>query len=164
MSKYNAKKHTAHGIQFDSKMEGDYYKYLWEERKAGNIKDFTLQPTYELQPKFYKRDKLFRAITYKADFEVTELDGTIVTIDVKGFETADFKIKKKMFEYKYPQELRLVTFSKIDGGWIESEDLKEARKKRKLQKDIDKLTKEDIVGNRDKIVKMRKALKKLDEK
>lgn len=134
-NKYNNKVAEVDGIKFDSKMEADYYKHLKELKKQRRIMAFSLQPVYELQPKFYKREKLFRAITYKADFEVMKLNGETVTIDIKGFETADFKLKKKMFEYKYPQELKLITFSKIDGGWIEIEDLKKARKERKKQKE-----------------------------
>lgn len=158
MSKYNNKLKVVDGITFDSVMEANYYEHLKELRERKQIVDFGIQPVYELQPKFYKRGKTFLPIKYKADFEILKLDGEVLTIDVKGFETADFKIKKKMFEYKYPQELRLVTFSKIDGGWIEMEALKIARKRRKLQKDIDKLD-QDI--NRLEISKLQAKLNKL---
>ena len=43
-----------------------------------------------------------RPITYRADFRVTYVDGHQEIEDVKGMETEIFKIKRKMFEYKYP--------------------------------------------------------------
>jgi len=38
-----------------------------------------------------------------ADFVIVNNDGTTDVVDVKGFETQVFKIKKKLFEYKYPE-------------------------------------------------------------
>lgn len=133
-NKFNNKKVEVDGIVFDSKMEANYYEYLKEEHENGRVSHFSLQPKYTLQPSFKKRGKLFRAIDYKADFEVHYPNGDFVTIDIKGFETADFKIKRKLFEKTYPQELKLITYSKIDGGWIETDALKEARKARKKAK------------------------------
>lgn len=134
--KYNNKKTVVDGITFDSDMEARYYAHLMSLKLKGEIERFQLQPVFELQPAFKKRGLNFRAITYKADFQVFFPDGSTHVIDVKGMETADFKIKKKMFEYKFREyELKLITFSKIDGGWIELADLKEARKKRKLEKE-----------------------------
>lgn len=158
MSKFNNKKVEIDGIVFDSKMEGDYYEFLKRAKAQGAIQDFTLQPVYELQPKFTKRGLNFMAINYKSDFELTLNDGGLLTIDVKGFETADFKLKKKMFEYKYPQELRLITYSKIDGGWIEMNALKKARKIRKLQKEMSKL---NPAFDKAKIAEINKKLDKL---
>jgi Protein of unknown function (DUF1064) len=134
-NKYNNKKTVVNGIKFDSKMEGDYYLYLVSLAEKGEIASFSLQPEYVLQEGFKKRGLNFLPIKYKADFEVHLQDGDYYTVDIKGFETADFKIKKKMFEKRYPQELKLITFSKIDGGWISLEDLKKARKLRKQLKE-----------------------------
>ena len=47
------KKTIIDGIQFDSKMESEYYLYLKEEQKAGRVKSFTLQPEFILQPKYF---------------------------------------------------------------------------------------------------------------
>ncbi|CAK0771112.1 conserved hypothetical protein [Gammaproteobacteria bacterium] len=41
-------------------------------------------------------------ITYRADFRVTYADGHQEIEDVKGMETEIFKLKKKLFDYKYP--------------------------------------------------------------
>lgn len=101
-NKYNNKKTIVDGIEFDSKKEAEYYQKLKFLKRAGEIKDFGLQPRYELQPKFSKNGKTYRAITYIADFVIDNTDGTTDVVDVKGIETQVFKIKKKLFEHKYP--------------------------------------------------------------
>lgn len=56
-----------------------------------------------LQPKF----KLIAGIKYIADFQYQE-KGKIIVEDVKGFQTAEFKLKKKLFQFLYPDlELRI---------------------------------------------------------
>jgi hypothetical protein len=137
-NKFNAKKVTVDGIKFDSKAESEYYLHLKELKERGQIKDFELQPPFVLQESFRLRGELVRQIKYVADFRVFENDGSTFIVDVKGMETADFKIKKKLYLKRFPEPLKLLTFSKIDGGWIELEDLKKARKLRKEQKENDK--------------------------
>lgn len=90
------------GIKFDSKKEAEYYCQLKLLKQAGKIKDYRLQPRYELQPAFKKNGKKYRAITYIADFAIINNDGTTEVVDIKGVETQVFKIKKKLFEYMYP--------------------------------------------------------------
>lgn len=119
MSKYNSVKIEVDGLKFDSKLEAKYYEQLkWLEANK-QILFFRIQPRYMLQEAFEKNGKKYRRIDYKADFEIHKLDGTIEVVDVKGVETEAFKIKKKLFEKKYPHKLSLITYSKIDGGWIE---------------------------------------------
>src|SRR5690554_128886 len=101
-SKYNNQKTMVDGIKFDSKKEAEYYCQLKLLKQAGKIKDYGLQPRYELQPAFKKNGKKYRAITYIADFVITNNDGTTEVVDIKGVETQVFKIKRKLFEYKYP--------------------------------------------------------------
>ena len=101
-SKYNNKKTMVDGIKFDSKKEAEYYCQLKLLKQAGKIKDYRLQPRYELQPAFKKNGKKYRAITYIADFAIINNDGTTEVVDIKGVETQVFKIKKKLFEYMYP--------------------------------------------------------------
>lgn len=134
ISKYNAKKVIIDGIKFDSKVEGEYYKHLLQEKEEGKIKDFTLQPEFILQPKFEKNGKKYLPIKYKADFKIIHNDDRIEIVDIKGFTTTDFKLKNKMFNYNFEYPLTLLTYSKIDGGWITIEDLAKARKQRKLDK------------------------------
>jgi len=101
-SKYNNQKTIVDGIKFDSKKEAEYYCQLKLLKQAGKIKDYRLQPRYELQPAFEKNGKKYRAITYIADFAIINNDGTTEVVDIKGVETQVFKIKKKLFEYMYP--------------------------------------------------------------
>jgi len=130
-TKYKSKKVELDGHIFDSKIEARYYQQLkWlEENKQ--ILFFLLHPRYLLQEAFEKNGKKYRRIDYVADFEIHHLDGGIEVVDVKGMETEAFKIKRKLFEKKYPHKLSLVTYSKIDGGWITLEQLKKNREARK---------------------------------
>jgi Protein of unknown function (DUF1064) len=131
-SKYNAKTVELDGYIFDSKLEARYYELLKEKQKNDEILFFRVQPIYQLQETFKKYNKTFRRIDYIADFEVHHLDGSIEVIDVKGFRTQTFNIKRKLFEYKYPHKLTLITYSKKWGGWIELEELE--RKRRQSRK------------------------------
>lgn len=108
-SKYSNKKTVVKGEKFDSLAESRYYLVLLDKKKKGEIKDFELQPVFELQSTFKKNGETFKAIKYKADFKVIHNDGRIEIIDVKGMKTEVFKIKQKLFECKYPElSLRLI--------------------------------------------------------
>ncbi|WP_081707620.1 DUF1064 domain-containing protein [Bacillus massiliigorillae] len=133
-SKYGSKKVEIDGIVFDSKIEARYYEQLKWLQLHGEILFFRIQPRYLLQEAFVKNGTKFRKIEYIADFEIHHTNGSIEVVDVKGMETEAFKVKKKLFEYKYPHRLSLITYSKIDGGWIELEQFKKNRKLRKKAK------------------------------
>ncbi|USG64021.1 DUF1064 domain-containing protein [Brevibacillus ruminantium] len=131
-SKYKNKKTVVDGITFDSKAESEYYLVLKEMLAAGEIKDMRLQPVYVLQEKCVRNGKKLQAITYKADFEVLHLNGTLEVIDIKGEETEAFKIKAKMFQYKYPN-MKLTLLKKVMkyGGWITTDEWKEKKRAEK---------------------------------
>ena len=104
--KYHNKKTVADGIKFDSKLEAERYSQLKMMERAGVIRDLELQPEYELIPSFRKNGKTWRRTVYKADFRyiLCENDKTIIE-DVKGSAsviTDVFRLKQKLFEYKYP--------------------------------------------------------------
>lgn len=103
-SKYHNKKVVYDGIKFDSIKEKNYYVALKMLEKAGIIKELELQKKFELQPSFVDNDgKKQRAITYIADFFYYETVLKVyIAVDVKGFRTDVYKIKKKMFMYQYP--------------------------------------------------------------
>lgn len=104
MSKYHSKKVTVDGITFDSKKEANRYCELRLLEKVGKIKDLQLQQRFELQPSFKKKGKTIRAITYVADFTYFDLEwNRIVIEDTKGYKTEVYMLKKKLFEYKYPE-------------------------------------------------------------
>ena len=91
------------GITFDSKREAKRYCELKLLERAGKIKDLSLQHKFELQPSFKKKGKTIRAITYIADFVYFDFDRMQnVVEDVKGFKTKEYLLKKKLFEYKFP--------------------------------------------------------------
>ena len=108
MGKYNNRKTIIDNIKFDSNAEATRYQFLKILLKTGKIEDLELQPKFLLQPSFKKNGKTIRAINYIADFKYIQ-DKKVVIEDVKGMETKEFKIKKKLFEYKYPEyELKIV--------------------------------------------------------
>lgn len=114
-SKYGNKKVVVDGHTFDSKAEAKYYQQLKSLEQAKQIKSFKLQPRYLLQEGFKKNGKTYRAIHYKADFEVHKLDGTVEIIDIKGAITKEFSIKRKLFEMKYMDSIKLLKYDQHRG-------------------------------------------------
>lgn len=101
--KYYNRPTTYDDIAFDSQAERDRYIELRLLEKAERISDLRVHPPYLLQEKFTDRNGVkHQAIFYVADFEYIE-DGITVVEDVKGYATDVFKLKKKMFLYKYPE-------------------------------------------------------------
>ena len=99
MSKYHSRKTAVDGIVFDSAKEARRYVELKLLERAGKIRDLKLQPEFVLQPGFRKNGKTYRQIAYKADF----------IEDVKGLKTPVYCLKRKLYEYKYPDsEIREV--------------------------------------------------------
>lgn len=109
-SKYNNKKTVLDNIKFDSQKEAERYSVLKLLLRCGEISDLKLQPEFILQKAFKKNGKNFRAITYSADFQYFDKKkNKIIIEDVKGMETEVFKLKRKIFEYKFPDfELTLI--------------------------------------------------------
>lgn len=106
MSKYYSKKAIVDNIKFDSKKEANYYLKLKMLERAGAIKDLELQKEYILQDNFKLNNKTIRKIKYKADFSyISTSDDKLHIVDVKGFKTEVYKLKKKLFEYKYGIEI-----------------------------------------------------------
>lgn len=105
-NKYKNKKVIYNGIKFDSIKEKNRYMQLLYLEKAGLIKDIKLQYEFELQPAFTLNKKKIRKITYIADFYYYDNNlNDYVVEDVKGIRTDVYKLKKKMFEYKYQKEI-----------------------------------------------------------
>ena len=107
MSKYNSRKTTIDGIEFDSQKEGRRYSELMLLERAGEISELILQPEYILQEGFRKNGKTYRPIKYIADFMYVE-DGKTVVEDVKGAKTQVYQLKKKLFEKRYDLTIREV--------------------------------------------------------
>lgn len=107
-SKYNNNKPTYYDpdlkekLTFDSNKELRYYLLLKDRVKKGEISDLRRQYAIVIQPPFTDiTGTKHRAITYKADFVYLD-NKTLKThlIDVKGFKTEVYKLKKKLLAYK----------------------------------------------------------------
>ena len=106
VSKYHNKKVIYDGITFDSIKEKNRYIELKLMERAGLIKDLKLQYEFELQPAFTLNNKKIRKISYIADFYYFDnKENDYVVEDTKGMRTEVYKIKKKMFQYRYKKEI-----------------------------------------------------------
>lgn len=101
VNKYGARKVQLDGYTFDSAAEAKRYQDLCLLERAGEIRKLVVHPSYELQRSFKMDGVRYAAIRYEADFEYKDSSGQLVIEDVKGIETPVFKIKKKMFLYKF---------------------------------------------------------------
>jgi hypothetical protein len=95
------------GINFDSKMEANFYLYLLRE----GTKNIELQPVFKLQEK--------PLIKYIADFRVTWSDGTQTVYDVKGMQTTAFRLKLRLMKSVFPGVSLTLVCSK-GRNWVES--------------------------------------------
>lgn len=101
-SKYHAKKQEIDGHTFDSQAEARRYVYLKGLQAVGAISDLELQPRFTLQEAFDRGGKHIRKVEYAADFAYTDGDGARIVEDVKGMQTEVYKLKKKLFLFRYP--------------------------------------------------------------
>lgn len=109
-SKYRNRKTTINGIKFDSLAEARRYQELQVLERAGLITRLVCQPEWELIPAYKRKDgKKIRATKYRADFSYYEIDGEFCVEDVKGFSNQTYKLKRKLFEYQYPE----ITFMEV---------------------------------------------------
>ena len=90
--KFNAVRTGLDGINFDSKKEARYYQELKMRQAGGEIVFFLRQVPLHLPGK----TKLV------IDFVQFHADGTVHFVDVKGFATAQYKLKKRQVEAIYP--------------------------------------------------------------
>ena len=121
MNKYNAKKVEIDGIVFDSRAEGMFYEHLLELMHDGVVESFEMQKPYTLLDKFPhpKTGKTIRAIKYVPDFEVIYTDGRVEVVDVKGMQTDIFKMKCKLFMFRYQIPLVLVKYNRTTKKFVE---------------------------------------------
>ena len=102
--KYKNTKIEFEGILFHSKGELKRYKELCLLEKSGEISELERQKKYILQEKYTKNSRKIREISYIADFVYKDKKGVVIE-DFKGFRTEMYKLKKKIFEFKYPYEI-----------------------------------------------------------
>lgn len=99
MNKYRNIKCEYDGHRFDSKREMLRYIQLTNDNA---VTDLRCQVKYELLP---KTDK-YRSVGYVADF-VYRRNGVEIVEDVKGVETDVFKLKRKLFYYRYGNDITI---------------------------------------------------------
>lgn len=107
-NKYGNKKTIVNGIKFDSKHEADIYTRLKMAEKCGAIQSLRLQVPFELQGKYTINGRKVQSIKYIADFVFINEEGVTEVWDAKGVKTDVYKLKKKLFEYKYGIEIKEV--------------------------------------------------------
>lgn len=90
--KYNNTPQLYDGNRYDSKKEAEFAKQLDLRVKAKDIKSWERQVRIPLVVNGY-------TICYwKIDFKLTHNDDSIEWVEIKGFETYDYIIKRKLFE------------------------------------------------------------------
>jgi hypothetical protein len=96
---------------YDSKKEAKRAAELKLLLRAGEIKDLQEQVRFELQPAFRTKDgEAIRKIEYIADFVYYDnRKQALICEDSKGFQTKDFLLKKKMFQFRYRDIVFLLT-------------------------------------------------------
>lgn len=90
--KYNAIQTECDGIKFGSKKEARYYLELKLLVKSGDVIGFFRQVPIHLPG----------GVKYIMDFLVFYSNGECAGIEVKGYETPEWKIKKKLVDALYP--------------------------------------------------------------
>lgn len=90
-SKYRNKPCVVNGIRFQSQKEGQHYAKLLLLEKHGHISQLKLQVPFVVSGK--KR--------YIADFTYFDANGDFHVVDVKGVETAIFKLKRALMWEKH---------------------------------------------------------------
>lgn len=103
--KYGNTRPTYNGITFDSKAEMMRYMQLSDMENRGEISQLRMQVPYELQPSFTitrpgDKIKTIRAIKYVADFVYLDKYGKEHIEDVKGMQTKEYILKRKMMAYR----------------------------------------------------------------
>ena len=116
---YKTKKVFKAGVKIaDSKAEARRLFVLENMQRAGIIKDLQKQVTFELQPSFkrnvWKKGKLkrvtIRKMEYTPDFVYYDNEKQcLIAEESKGFKTEPYKMRAKMFQYKYSQYYFLET-------------------------------------------------------
>jgi len=100
-SKYHNRRVAYDGYVFDSMAEMHRYQQLVAAQEDGRISDLQVHPRFEVLEEFEDaQGTKVRPITYMADFSYRQ-DGRTIVEDVKGVETKEFKLKEKLFRYRF---------------------------------------------------------------
>lgn len=96
-TKYNSVKQNYNGYIYDSKFEASVAADLDLRVKAGDIKAYDKQFVVEFI--VYRKDgRPYKLGQHRVDFRIHHNDGSFELYEAKGFETADYKRKRKWLE------------------------------------------------------------------
>ena len=110
-----------------------YYQFLESEVEKKRIAHFDHQVKMVLIDKYQIFMKKVRAAEIVIDFRVFLSDGSVIYQDVKGFPSDKAKLQRKIFEWRYGVPLQWISYSKMDGGFLDYDELKKRRAKRKRE-------------------------------
>ena len=103
-SKYRNKKTVRDGITFDSIAEANFYSELKLMERAGEVCEVQLQPPFKIVI-----DGML-ICTYKADFMFWDcVEKRTRVVDVKGFPTPEFKLKRKLMKAVNRIDVEVIT-------------------------------------------------------
>lgn len=96
-NKFGAKKTTFNGRRFDSKHEASVAMWLQSEKESGKIIDYDCQFKV-LIPIYDQHGKKVHEVSHKVDFRAHNNDGSFSLIEAKGFDTPDWKFRRRLLE------------------------------------------------------------------
>lgn len=96
--KYRAKKAHYAGISFDSQLERDVYGMLLLLQKSGSIEEIKVKDHVYLTK---------ARVLYIADFKCTTPLKNEFWVEAKGFETREWRIKRKLWGFYGPGKLEV---------------------------------------------------------
>jgi Protein of unknown function (DUF1064) len=97
MSKFNATSSFYNGIWYQSAKEAQYAFELDVRVKAGELREWQRQVPIELYVNGHK------ICTYTIDFVEIDKNGGEMWTEIKGVETADWRLRWKLFDALYPE-------------------------------------------------------------
>ncbi len=106
-SKYNVadvSERRLDGYLFDSKRELTRYGQHLYLVKAGEIKNLTIHPRFDI----HWPGTLSKVCTVELDFSYIDKKGTFHVEDVKGMDTAVSKLKRRLFELAFGLKVEII--------------------------------------------------------
>lgn len=116
-NKFGAEKTVINGITFASRIEAERYEQLRLLERAGEIDQLILQPEFQILRGWIHPEtgEKIKSRFYVGDFQYIDKQAEkIIVEDVKGMETAEFRLKWSLVKSQYPHiEFRKVTRNDI---------------------------------------------------
>ena len=97
--------------------------FFFEKPESGDLKRYKI---LRVCPKCGHALELHREMVYVSDFDVVDNEGYTTIIDVKSskfFQTEIFKLKRKIFEYRFPDKNLIMVFPTVPKKWNPEESV-----------------------------------------